>query len=85
MGLARAHLEGPGTDDGIQTGRKLAHPRAGTDGCQRLPDLLIAGIFPGEHDVIAQGAPEDVMFLGHQCHLPAQVLQGEAGQTRPFR
>ena len=57
-------------------------------GLQRGPQLLVrAVLLAGEHEVVPQAAAEDVLLLGHQDHLAAELADrqvAEVGAADPY-
>ena len=42
-------------------------------------DLGVGGARPGEHDVVAKRADEDVVLLGDQHDVLAELVRGQVG------
>ena len=57
------------------------HPLEGVDRVEGRPDLVVAGAGPGQDEVLAQRADEDVVLLGDQRDVAAQVVQRQLDQA----
>ena len=67
----------------VQPLRQPLHPVPGLDRLQGLDHHLVAGVLPGQDDVVPHGAHEDVVLLGDQRDLGPQHVQRQRGQLHP--
>ena len=65
---------------GVQPVGQLRHPGPRVDGRQRRADLVVGGLGPRQRHVLPQRAEEDVVLLGDQRDLLAQLLQRQLHQ-----
>ena len=80
---ASVSLVAAGADHGVEPGRQGVDPVEGVDRRQRRPDgrRRSAPGRGGQGEVLAQGADEDVVLLGHQGDVAAQVGERELDQA----
>ena len=82
LGLGRGRAaRPPEPTHGVQPVGQRVHPVEGVDGVQRRPHLVVGGARRrGQREVVAQRADEDVVLLGDQRDVAAQVVQRQLDQ-----
>ena len=80
LGLGLAERVAPAPDDRVEALRQGERPLVRVDGGEGGHQALRVGARAGEQEVVGQGAHEDVVLLGDESHLTAQVVELEVDQ-----
>ena len=72
----------PGADRGVQAVGQVGAQSSASTAARAAADLVVGGVRAGQHEVVAQRAREDVVFLGDQGDVAAQLVQRELDQRR---
>ena len=83
LGLCRGERRPAGPHLGVQPPGQRPRPGRGVHCGQRPPQGRVVGVRAGQPQVLRQGADEDVVLLGEQHDMPAQLVQVEIDQRHP--
>ena len=81
LALARRQRRPPLVHGCVEPFGQALDEVAEADDLGRLHDVLVAGVGPGEGDVVAQRAVEEEGFLGDDAELAAQRADGDVAQV----
>jgi hypothetical protein len=83
LGLGRREGVPTGADERGQPVRQLLRPVQRVHRGQRCAYLRLGRVGPDHRQVVVQRTDEDVVLLGDQRDLPAQLVEGQFGQRYP--